>query len=167
MRNAIHVQQAMQCRLAVHSEAHGVLIHPDHCRWQHVQMLGQAHCLHAVVLIVLHVQGVIASALTQHDYASASDRVEPHNSRWWQHAASVRPRQVLRHRVLRHNVWQTCTEHMTRKQSTARETRPVNHLGIVVTVMAPCRCIQLITLLASCRIHHQAWPPIWSRAGRL
>ena len=145
MRDAIHVQQTMQCRLAVHSKAHGVLIHPDHCCWQHVQMLGQAHCLHAVVLIVLHVQGVIASALTQHDYASASDRVEPHNSRWWQHAASVRPKQVLRH-----NVWQTYTEHMTRKQSTIRETGPVNHLGVVVTVMAPCRCIQLITLLASC-----------------
>ena len=78
MRNAVHVQQAMQCRLAVHSKAHGVLIHPDHCRWQHAQMLGQAHCLYAVVLIVLLVQGVSLSA---HDCTLTSYCVESHNSR--------------------------------------------------------------------------------------
>ena len=53
VRNAVDMDHTVPCRLAVHRNAHKILVDPDQCCWQHVQVLCQAHCLHAVVLMLL------------------------------------------------------------------------------------------------------------------
>lgn len=53
MRNLVDVQNTVQRRLAVHSIAGGVVIHPDDLCLQPLQVLRQPHSLQRMVLILL------------------------------------------------------------------------------------------------------------------